>query len=77
MPPYNKESNIKKEIKEAINLKLYKSWIIKNIFSLWYQNFVLGLFKTHVDKTTRLQLKSNIIDDDEEEKNDKLIKKII
>ena len=75
MPPYNKESNIKKEIKEAINLKLYKSWIIKNIFSLWYQNFVLGLFKTHVDKTTRLQLKSNIIDDDEEEKNDKLIKK--
>lgn len=48
MPPYNKESNIKKEIKEAINLKLYKSWIIKNIFSLWYQNFILGLFKAHM-----------------------------
>ena len=50
LPPYNKESNIKKEIRETINLKLYKSWIIKNIFSLWYQNFVLGLWKTHIDK---------------------------
>ena len=41
LPPYNKESNIKKEIRETINLKLYKSWIIKNIFSTWYQKFVL------------------------------------
>ena len=76
LPPYNKESNIKKEIRETINLKLYKSWIIKNIFSLWYQNFVLGLWKTHIDKKNYLKarIRTNIFDD-EENNNDNIIKK--
>ena len=31
-------------------MKLYKSWIIKNIFAPWYQQLVLGLFKINYEK---------------------------
>jgi ubiquitin C-terminal hydrolase len=80
LPPYNKESNIKKEIRETINLKLYKSWIIKNIFSTWYQNFVLGLFKTHMDKKTLSMIAKNNVynyEEEKEENKEEIIKKDI
>ena len=77
LPPYNKESNIKKEIRDTINLKLYKSWIIKNIFSPWYQNFVLGLYKTHIDKKTRLIMERNYIMTEEEDKKEENKEEII
>ena len=72
LPPYDKESNIKKEIKEIINLKLYKSWIIKNIFSPWYQNFVLGLFKINYEKKIQINNMESVssISDDESEKEE-------
>ena len=71
LPPYDKESNIKKEIREIINLKLYKSWIIKNVFSPWYQNFVLGLFKINYDKKIQINTESiSSISDDESEKEE-------
>ena len=70
LPPYNKESNIKKEIRETINLKLYKSWIIKNIFSTWYQKFVLGLLRIHYDKKSILSMGKNNMNNYEEEKEE-------
>ena len=74
LPPYNKYSNIKNDIKDIINCKLNESWIIQNIFSPWYQNFVLGLFKIHYDKKKIIEMsKSSSISDEEgeENKNDK------
>ena len=72
LPPYNKDKNIKKEIREKINFKLYKSWLIQNIFSPWYQNFVLGLCKTNEDKKTKLRFRTEhaILKEEEEKKED-------
>ena len=56
LPPYNKYSNLKKDIIDVINLKLYKSWIIKNIFSTSYQNFVMGLLKMNLAKIIDINL---------------------
>ena len=70
LPPYDRESNIKKEIREEINLKLYKSWIIKNIFTTWYQQLVLGLFKINYNKNLYLSRGKNHIENYEEEKKD-------
>ena len=50
LPPYDKFSNINNQIIEKINRKLYKSWIIKNIFSVSYHNFVMGLLKMDLSK---------------------------
>jgi len=49
-PPYNKYSNIKPDMIDIINYKLFKNWAKKNIFSASYQNFVLGLMKMDVAK---------------------------
>ena len=49
-PPYNKYSNIKPDMIDIINNKLYRNWIKKNICSTSYQNFVLGLLKMNVAK---------------------------
>ena len=68
LPPYSKYSNIKKENIDKINLKLYKSWIIRNIFSPWYQTFISNLFDVcqKKKKMKMLELKSEL----EEEKDD-------
>ena len=50
LPPYNRYSNIKKENIQIINMKLFKVWIIKNLFSTSYQNFVMGLLKIDIAK---------------------------
>ena len=50
LPPYSKYSNIKKDIIDKINTKLFKSWILNNIFSFSYQNFVMGLLKIDLAK---------------------------
>ena len=49
-PPYDKYSNIKPDMIDIINYKLFKNWTKKNIFSVSYQNFVLGLLKMDVAK---------------------------
>ena len=49
-PPYNKYSNIKPDMIDIINFKLFKNWTKKNIFSTSYQNFILGLLKMDVGK---------------------------
>ena len=67
LPPYDKYSNIKKDIINTINLKLYKSWIIRNIFSFSYQNFVMGLVKLDLAK---------IIDPNIDNEHNKLISTI-
>jgi hypothetical protein len=65
LPPFNKYSNINDDIKNEINLKLYKSWTIKNITSSVYQNFVLSLLKLDISK---------ILDQNDEKSNTKLLK---
>ena len=76
VPPYNTENNIKKEIREIINLKMYKTWIIRNIFSAWYENFVLGLFKTNQNMKNDFECdKHNMIEEIEEEKQGDIVKK--
>ena len=65
LPPFNKYSNINDDIKNEINLKLYKSWTIKNITSSVYQNFVLSLLKLDISK---------ILDQNDEKSNTRLLK---
>ena len=65
LPPFNKYSNINDDIKNEINLKLYKSWTIKNITSSVYQNFVLSLLKLDISK---------ILDQNDEKSNARLLK---
>ena len=65
LPPFSKYSNINDDIKNEINLKLYKSWTIKNITSSAYQNFVLSLLKLDISK---------IIDQNDEKSYPRLFK---
>jgi hypothetical protein len=58
-PPYSQYSNVKKDIIDIINLKLYKSYIIKNVFSYSYQNFVLGLLKMGIAKIIDKDIQNN------------------
>ena len=44
-PPYDKFSNINKDIKTIINIQMFKFWTIQSIVSPPYQNFVINLLK--------------------------------
>ena len=44
-PPYDKFSNINKDIKTIINTQMFKFWTIQSIVSPAYQNFVINLLK--------------------------------
>ncbi len=84
LPPYNKYSNLKKDIIEKINIKLYKSWIIKNLFSSSYQDFIIGLIKMDIakiidsniekthDKLTNIIKNEGYMKEIKEDKNDKI-----
>jgi hypothetical protein len=50
IPPFSKYSNINDELKDEINLKLYRAWTLKNITSNSYQGFILSLIKIDLDK---------------------------
>ena len=65
LPPFNEYSNINDDIKNEINLKLFKSWTIKNIASSVYQNFILSLLKLDISK---------IIEQNDEKSNPRLLK---
>ena len=65
LPPFNKFSNINEDIKNEINLKLYKSWVIKNIASNAYLNFILSLIKLDL---------ANFIDKNLEKSHNELVK---
>ena len=58
-PPYSKYSNVKKDFIDIINIKLNKSYIIKNIFSSSYQNFVMGLLKMDIAKIININIEKN------------------
>ena len=65
LPPYTKYGNLKSDIIEKINIKLYKSWIIKNLFSTSYQNFIIGFVKMDIARMIGSKLEkthSNIFD---------------
>ena len=59
LPPYDKYSNIKNEIIEIINTKLYKSWAIINLFSISYHNFVMELLKMDLAKIVDNNIEKN------------------
>ena len=74
LPPYNKYSNLKNDIISVINSKLYKSWIIKNIFSTSYQNFVVDILEMDLTKiidTTHITKNQKYINNNIENKDDK------
>ena len=59
LPPYNKFSNINDEIRNEINLKLYKSWTLKNILSPVYQHFIVNLLEYDLSKNVNLNIEKN------------------
>ena len=59
LPPYNKYSNINDEIKNEINNKLFKSWILKNILSTGYQYFILQLIEMDIIKYIDSNIEKN------------------
>jgi len=65
LPPFSNYSNINDDIKNEINMKLYKSWTIRNITSSVYQNFILSLLKLDISK---------IIEQNDEKSNPRLLK---
>ena len=48
LPPYDKLSNINKDILDIINIDMYQYWVLKNITSIEYQYFVLELVKMDI-----------------------------
>ena len=55
-PPYSQYSNVKKDIIDIINLKLYKTYLINNLFCSSYHNFVLGLLKMDIAKIIDIKI---------------------
>ena len=55
-PPYDKFSNINKDIKTIINIQMFKFWTIQSIVSPGYQNFVINLLK--IDLVQNISIKS-------------------
>ena len=55
-PPYDKFSNINKDIKTIINIQMFKFWTIQSIVSPAYQNFVINLLK--IDLVQNMSSKS-------------------
>ena len=56
LPPYNKYSNINDELMKEINYKLYKTWIMKNMASPLYQNFIISLIKFDIAKIKEIKV---------------------
>ena len=59
MPPYNKYSNIKDELRNEINFKLYKSWTMKNILTPIYQHFIVNLLEYDLSKNIDSNIEKN------------------
>jgi hypothetical protein len=80
-PPYDKFSNINKDIKTIINIQMFKFWTIQSIVSPAYQNFVINLLK--IDLVQNISNKSkkfhsqlfNILKNDGYEIQNKIEKK--
>ena len=55
-PPYDKMSNINKNIKSYINYKIFKFWTLENLADANYQNFILELLKLDLVKNINKEI---------------------
>ena len=70
MPPYDKLSNLNKNMKSYINYKMFKYWTLENLSNPFYQNFIIELLKIDLLKNIHLEINKEHTNIKEELKNE-------